>query len=67
MEAHKITDGLTETPLVGIADIIRRLLDTEHERLIRDHFDDDPNAACDACRHAAIIARTLATTIELRS
>lgn len=63
---HTIVDGLDVTPLVGIADIVRGLLETEHDRLMRDHYDDDVRAACDGCRHAAIIARTLATTIEIR-
>ena len=51
--------------IVGIADIVRGLLETEHDRLMRDHYDDDVTADCDGCRHAAIIARTLATVIVI--
>lgn len=59
---HTILDGLGETPLVGISDIVRDLLEAEHDRLMRDHYDDDVTAECDAC---FIIARTLARIITV--
>ena len=63
--SHTILDGLDITPMVGIADIVRDLLETEYDRLLTDHYGDDVTAECDGCRKAAIIGRTLATVISV--
>lgn len=46
--------------------IVNDLVVREYERLMRDHYSDDPRATCDGCAEAALLATMLTRSETVR-